>query len=480
MQDSQKYSFLQRGYALLLGIFLSGCTTIPDLGDAPKPRSNLENYQALDVEKFEYPQQDWWKTYNDSQLATLIEDGLRQAPSILEASTRIQKANALGLLAGASLVPATSVNGSITKYRQSYNNGVSPQFVPHGFQNAGNLTFNVDYEIDFWLKNSNNLTAAVSDIESEKLMFEQTKIMLSTSIASTYAILAQLYEELDVAEEAVAVRTKTLQLFTKRYQNGIESESSVDQASSNQSVAEAGVLAIQENIKLTCNAIAALTGNTPDYALKIQRPCLANINTYAIPDAIPADLIGRRPDVMAAKLTLEAASHRIDAAKAGFYPNINLKNYLGFQSLGGFDAFFKSTALVGLFGPAIHLPIFDGRRIESNYRISRADYESQLATYEATIIQALREVADAINSGHALKKRLQKISNAVQAAERAYNVAKNRYHGGLATYLEVLRAEDNLIAVKREMADIKARAFVLDVGLIKALGGGFIPKTRSK
>jgi NodT family efflux transporter outer membrane factor (OMF) lipoprotein len=469
-------SFKNKLASLLL--LLSNCT-VPDLGPEALPREDLIAYKSQSSSQYLYPKQEWWKFYNDPQLNQLIEEGLSQSPSIDNAVARIQKANAQANMAGASLYPSITADGGVSKYRQSYNNGVPPAFVPKGFRNTGKATVNFDYELDFWDKNSDNLVAASSDIEAEKLMLEQAKIILSTSIAAAYANLAQYYAELDVVKETVSVRAQTHKLFEKRFKNGLENESSVEQAKSNHAAAEADLAAIEETIELTHNSLAALIGATPGSALKITRPSLDGINFIGVPTVIPADLISRRPDIMAAQLTLEAAASRINVAKSGFYPNINLTGYIGQQSLG-LDTFMKSTSLIGAFGPAIHLPIFDGGLLEGQYRGARANYDSSLANYESAIIQALREVADAITSHRALDLRIKKTTASLRAAERAYQISKNRYEGGLSTYLEVLRVEDSLIASRRAMAQIKARAFILDVALAKALGGGFKPIVKEK
>ena len=197
-----------------------------------------------------------------------------------------------------------------------------------------------------------------------------------------------------------------------------------------------------------------------------------------MPETIPSDLLGRRPDLMAARLQLEAAASRIKVAQAGFYPDINLTAYLGHQSVD-LGTFMKSGSLIGSFGPAIHLPIFEGGALRGAYRGARADYDVALAQYDAAVLEALHQTADAITSLKALDVRTKKTKAARDAAERAYNVASQRYRGGLSTFLEVLVAEDTLITNRRAMADIRARGFALDVALIKALGGGFQPDTQN-
>jgi NodT family efflux transporter outer membrane factor (OMF) lipoprotein len=452
-------------------LFLSGCMVTPDLGPKAELRKDLITYKQ-GSNNVSYPNHNWWKDYQDTQLTTLIEEGLENSPSITEAMARVQNANAIAIKAGASYLPSASIDGSLTKFRQSYNMGVPKNFVPKGFRDLGMLNANFSYELDFWGKNTDTLNAAVSNVEAAKLMFEQAKIILSTAIAEAYANLAQYSEELEVAQETMSVRAQTLDLFEKRHKNGLENESTVQQARSNLAMAEAEHASLDERVHLTKNALVVLVGATPDRAVTITSPNLSSLVPQGVPTVIPADLISRRPDLIAAEYMVKAAASQINIAEAGYYPNINLTGYIGHQSLG-LGTFLSSDSTIGSFGPAIHLPIFDKKRVESAYMASYADYHATLSTYESAILQALREVADAITSHKALATRTSKTKAALIAAEKAHKIAKSRYHGGLSTYLEVLRAEDGLITARRAMAQIKARAFILDVALIKALGGGF-------
>jgi NodT family efflux transporter outer membrane factor (OMF) lipoprotein len=196
------------------------------------------------------------------------------------------------------------------------------------------------------------------------------------------------------------------------------------------------------------------------------------VKIQGLPSTLPADLIGRRPDILAAKYRAMAAAERIKVAKTAFYPNIDLAAYFGHESLG-LDLFTKSGSAIGAFGPAISLPIFEGGRLRGQYKEVAAEYDLSVAQYNDTLIKALNEIADTATSQKALTFRLKKLQNAVAASERAHTVALNRYKGGLAPYLDVLVAEDSLVANKRALADIRTRAFTLDVDMIRALGGGF-------
>ncbi|MGZ5929914.1 MAG: efflux transporter outer membrane subunit, partial [Rhizomicrobium sp.] len=196
------------------------------------------------------------------------------------------------------------------------------------------------------------------------------------------------------------------------------------------------------------------------------------LQALGIPANLSADLIGRRPDIVAARLRAMAASKRIDVAHADFYPNINLTGYAGYQALGIRDLL-TSSSLIGQLGPAISLPIFDGGRIEGAYRGARAQYDEAVATYDQTLTTALREVADALANQRELGKELAHSRAALAASEDAYRVTQQRYAAGLSRYLEVLTSEDTLVTQRKTVADLQARAFVQDVALVRALGGGF-------
>jgi outer membrane protein TolC len=171
-------------------------------------------------------------------------------------------------------------------------------------------------------------------------------------------------------------------------------------------------------------------------------------------------------------------AHRIDQRKAGFYPSVNLIAFAGFQSVG-IDNLFKSASQSGAAGPAISLPIFNTARLEGQYKGARSEYDAAVATYNGTLSAALREVADATTSRKSLDEELAAARSAVAAAADAHQMVSSRYQGALATYLDVLSAEDSLISARRSEAELETRALILDVSLVRALGGGFTPGSSS-
>lgn len=257
-----------------------------------------------------------------------------------------------------------------------------------------------------------------------------------------------------------------------RQGEGLENEGAVARALSGGETAKAEIAAIDEQIALTRNRIAALMGAGPDRGLALKRPHLSMNRGFGLPSNLPAELLGRRPDIVAARFRVEAANLHIDQAKADFYPNINLLGLIGLQSLGVGNLLMAGSGF-GAVGPAFSLPIFDGGRLRAKYRGAEAGFAEAVATYDGTLTQALREVADTAASSRALAVRL-KYSRAAEAeAQAAWKIASNRYKGGLGNYLDVLTSEDALINARRTVASLEARAFTLDIALIRALGGGY-------
>ncbi len=295
--------------------------------------------------------------------------------------------------------------------------------------------------------------------------------MLSTNIASAYADLARLFAERDVQATALDLRLQTQKLVSDRVTIGLDTRAELKQADAAVPAARADLAATDEAIGLTRNRIAALLGKGPDRGLTIARPA-AVMQAQGLPAGVTTDLIGRRPDIAAARARVESAAQRIKVARADFYPSVSLSALIGFQSLG-IDNLFKSGSSFGQAGPAISLPIFRGGAIAGQYKGARATYDEAVATYDRAVADAFHDVADAVTSRKMLAVRLAESRQALADSEAAFGVARQRYQGGLSTYLDVLTAEERLLQNRTIVADLEARAFTLDVALIRALGGGF-------
>lgn len=463
-----------RGWPVLCLLGLAGCAPLPTLDKpaAMKTPGQLESARSLAGPAAPWPRSDWWKAYGDTQLNALIEEALQDSPDLAVARARLRQAEAFTQVAGAPLLPEVTGNAAFTREKQSYNYLMPRAAVPQDWNDYGRATLNLSWELDFWGKNHAALAAALSDQQVARAEVAQTRLILSAAVASSYAELLHLFSVRDTAEAALTQRSKTVELFRRRYGFGLENLASVRQVEARQAGAEGELRAMEERIALQKNALAALLGAGPDRGLAITRPTVNLPDSGGLPPSLPLELLTRRPDLVAARRRAEAAASRIDQQKAGFYPSVNLMAFVGVQSLG-LDKLGQYGSDMGSVGPAISLPIFNTERLQGQLRGAQAEYAAAVALYNGTLANALREVADTVISRKALDGELAAYRAAVAAAAEAHAIVTRRYQGKLATYLDVLAAEDQLISARRALADLNTRALVLDVALARALGGGF-------
>jgi NodT family efflux transporter outer membrane factor (OMF) lipoprotein len=469
----------QRFAGVLLAVSLvaaGGCAQLPHMDSPPAIRGveQLGSSSSFAAPPAAWPGDGWWGSYADPQLDGLIEEALHDSPDLALARARLDAARATVQGAGATRLPEVTGGVLLNEAKQSYNYLIPRQALPQGWNDYGLATLNLSWELDFWGKNRAALAAALSEQRAAEVEVAEARLILSTAVASEYAGLVHLYTLRDNAAETLALRAKTVALFRKRHDFGLETLASVRQVEARQASADAELLGIDERIGLQKNAIAALLGTGPDRGLAIARPTARFAGSQGLPTNLSLELLGRRPDIVAARARTEAAARRIDQQKAGFYPSVNLMAFVGVQSLG-INNLTKSGSDIGSVGPAVSLPIFNTERLKGQLRGARAEYDGAVAIYNAALSNALREVADVATSRRSLDGELADSRAAVAAAAEAHQIISARYQGALATYLDVLVAEDALISAQRAQAELETRALILDVALVRALGGGFSP-----
>ncbi|AFN56243.1 NodT family efflux transporter outer membrane factor (OMF) lipoprotein [Zymomonas mobilis] len=459
-------------------LLLTGCASIPKLGKAPKVK-DVHDYataQSLAGNGSAWPGEGWWKSYGDPQLDQLMTEALAKAPDMAIAKARILSAAGSKQRAGAGLLP--SVNGFVgtgaghlmrdQEIRQL--TGRNDEFKDWG--DGGSSFLTIRYNIDIWGGYRAKLAAATSEAKAAIVDSHEAALTLTTSIAAAYANLSRLFEERQVLNRTLAVRSHVLELTQQRLGHGLDNDSTMQDASARLANAQADLTANQESIDLVRHQIAALMGAGPDRGMAITRPQSVKLRAVGLPDNATLDLLGRRPDIVAARLTAEAAGHRVKVAKTQFYPNVSLNGIVGYQTRALEHMATHGLAL-GAASAALNLPIFRGGSLSGQYREAWATYQEAVASYDKTLSQALQQVADAATSQKQLNLQLDQTVQALNHAELSYNVLANRYKSGLVTYIEVLQGEENVLTLRKAVADLRARAFQLDVSLIQALGGGF-------
>jgi NodT family efflux transporter outer membrane factor (OMF) lipoprotein len=460
---------------VVVAALLSGCVTPPNLGPAPqvKPAASYGSAQSFAAPDAAWPADGWWKAYGDTQLDALIGEALANAPTMAQAAARLRRAEALVGAANAATLPSIAAGGTLMASKPSTEMGMPVPPERHGYQDYGHVALSFSWELDFWGKNRAALAAATSEAEAARADTAAARLIISSSVAAAYADLVRLYNDRDVLAQTLAVREKSLALVKARVAHGFDSDADLAQAEAGPAAARSDLAAADEAIGLARNRLAALLGEGPDRGRTITRPRAPSLKAFGLPANLSAELLGRRPDVVAARWRVEAAARRIKVAKAQFYPNINLLGLIGLESLG-IGNLLDAGSDIGTVGPALSLPLFDGGRLRAKYRGARADYDAAVALYDETLTQALREVADAVVSERHLAKEISGANEALSATERAYRLAKLRYTEGATDYQSVLIVEDRLLLRRRIAAARRSRAFILDVALTRSLGGGVL------
>ena len=450
---------------------LAACATAAPEANV-RPFSAYAVGQSFSAPPATWPGSTWWTAYGDRQLSSLIDEALLGSPTVAQAAARLRRAQASLGQARAAGIPSLSLQGGAAQSKQSYNAGIPAEFVPQGYNDVGRVNLDFNWEVDFWGKNRATVAAATSEARAAAADTAEARLMVSTSLAAAYADLAALYADRDVAERALALRCETLDLTQRRVDNGLDTQAELNLAKAGPPAARAELKAVEEQIALTRNRMAALIGAGPDRGLAIERPAATKLAHFGLPENLGVDLIGRRPDLVAARWRAEASRSRINQAKAAYYPNISLSAVVGYQSLF-IDKLLAGGSDYGQVGPALSLPIFEGGRLNANLKGAEAGRAEAIATYDAAVVQALRDVADVAASPRALAGRLADTRAALEASEAAYNVTRLRYTGALTSYQSVLLAEQQVLQQRRAVSDLESRGFALDIALVRALGGGF-------
>ena len=458
-------------------LWLGGCASVPH-GGAP-PVAQLGPLQAgqtfAGAPVAAWPGDGWWHSYGDAQLAALIDEGLANSPDVVAAAARMRKAAAMAGVAGAARLPTLDANASVGETRQSLNMGFPPQFqafLPNGWFNTGDIGLSFGFDPDIWGKNRARLASALSERRAAEIDAQAARLGLASAIARSYAGLAGDIAAQQDRAAALANRQATEKLIGLRMHQGLENRAALDTAVANTATARANLAAADAAVAVARHQIAALMGQGPDRGLTITAPQFAPLGGAGLPENVTTDLLGRRPDIAAARERADAMKASVRAAHADFFPSFKISGLIGFQSLG-LAELLAPTSTMGNFGPAVSLPIFHGGAIRSQYRGAQADADAAIADYNRAVVGAYQDLADAATNRANLIRQRGDAAAAVSASEGAYMLTKARYHIGLDNYLSVLSAEDRLLANRAALTAIDTAARQSDIALIRALGGGY-------
>lgn len=463
--------------ASMLALALAACAS--SRGLAPEGRllepADLHARKALsgvELSPAGWPRSDWWQALGDPQLDALVAEGLRGSPSLAAAEARLRQAQAQAGASDAARKPTLSVSGGYTGLQLP--ESMVGDELGGNYAGSGQLVLDFRYGFDLWGGRRAAWEAAVDQVHAAQVDAQAARLELSAAIVQAYAQLDQAWQMLDVANDEQARAQKVLELTRQRRAAGIDSDLQVRQGEARVPAAQQQAQAAQQQIDEARHALAALLGQGPDRGLSIERPRLSPL-ALQLPSVLPADLLGRRPDVVAARWRVEAAGKGIVASKAQFYPSLNLITLGGLVN-NDVTELFKSASVFGVVAPALSLPIFDGGRLRADLAGRDAAYDLAVADYNQRVVGALREVADQVNAMRSLDQQLNAQAQALATASSAYALAQQRQRAGIGNYLDVLSVQSQLLSAQQRMATLRSQQILASVQLRRALGGGFAPE----
>jgi NodT family efflux transporter outer membrane factor (OMF) lipoprotein len=465
---------LQRTLGVAVCSALASCANLSGITSHARPVDPraLNVGSALQAEgDAAWPHESWWLDYRDPQLDALVGEVLKGNPGLRAASVRVTQAQGLAAMRYGATLPQVEADSGLTRTFLTHEEVSASLSGAHTFWDSS-ILFNASYDLDLWGARRSTLASALDAVKAGEAEERAAQLALTTAAVQGYVQLSAQYALRDVAQANLERERHILHIAQRRYSAGLGSRLESDEASTVLSATLAQIQAIEEAIVLQTHQLAALAGHGPGAGESITRPVLKLEDPVRVPDSLPAELVGHRPDVVAQRWRAESAAKEIEVAKAQFYPNINL---VGFAGVIGLDIgrLLNGNSLTAGIGPAVSLPVFNGGILRGNLRVQTASYDIAVETYNQVVIGALQEVADRIVSLRSLQGQLERTDEALESAQRAYNLAEQGYRGGLVDYLNVLNAQADLLAEQRARALIVAQQLLAHAGLMKALGGGY-------
>ena len=447
---------------LALAAALTGCSMAPKYDRPAAPIDTAYPLGAAYVEPAAATPDDaitaeigWRDFFRDPLLQQLIGISLENNRDMRKAALNVEAAQALYRIQRAEMLPNLGVSARGASERVPADLSTTGQSdVLRRYDVAG---VTAAWELDLWGRIrslSDRALASYLALDETRIA---TQMSLVSEVASAYLTLRADQELLRLTSDTLATQKRSYGLTTQLVEAGNSTQLDLRRAEIALRTAEANHAAYTRQAAKDRNALVLLVGT-------------------AVPDTLGADLLGRRPDVVAARWRVEAATQGVNSAKSEFYPNINIGAFIGLNSLGLDRLFNGSSRQMGVT-PALRLPIFDGGRLRAQLGGRAAELDAAIAQYNGAVLDAVKEAGDAVASIQSLTRQQALQDEAVASAEKAYRFAQERYRAGLGNYLVVLSTESQVLAQRRLAVDLRARQLDTRLVLMKALGGGWTDDT---
>lgn len=462
-------------FALLL--LLGGCVGTQHI--VPHSKVLSANGLAIDAAieqacaEAYWPQGQWWRAYGDAQLNHWVALAVEGSPSIATAAARVRQAKALAGMAEAAQGWQVNANTTLKRHAWPTDGFYGPGDLANTTSWDDSATLGLSYSLDFWGRERNAAERALDLAHAAAAQARQAQLELQNNVVRVYIQLSLQYAQRDIVQAVLGQQQQILELAQKRLAGGIGTHFEVSQAETPLPETLRQLDSLDERIALNGNQLAALAGKGPGAGAGLQRPRLSLFAPVQLPSALPAELLGQRPDVVASRWNVAAQARGIDAAHAGFYPNVDLSASVGYLATGGGMLGFLTGKKIGYSaGPALSLPIFDGGRLRAQLGDASAGYDLAVAHYNQTLVDALKSVSDQLIRRQSLTQQGIFAAQSVASARKTYDIALVAYQRGFTDYLNVLNAQTLLLRQQQIEQQVQAARLSVSAELITALGGG--------
>lgn len=452
----------------LTSMALTACVSAP--GTTPTEPRLLPEHLGLAGEKTPPISTTWWNAFGDAQLDALVDQALHGSPTLAAALARMRQAQAVLSANRAVNYPQIAVDAQEQRQRFSESYIIPPPF--GGTTDwIGTVQAKLEWSLDFWGRQSALVAMARSSAEAASLDATAAQLAISAAVTRTYIDLSRAYALQSLSAAAVTQRASILDLTNTRVRNGLESAAAQKGAEALLAQARMRRVGANADLELARHQIAALIGRGADAYASFSRPRLAP-DALMLPRVLPADLLARRADIQAARARIDAALSGREGARKAFYPDIDILAFAGWSAIG-LDPMFSASARTYGAGPAIHLPLFDAGELRARYASATATLDAAVADYNSSVVNAVKQTADALSRLRALEGQAVEQRVALDAAEASFRLAQTRHRNGLNAQLSVLAAETAVLQARTRATTLSAEVDSQRVALLVTYGGGF-------
>ena len=459
----------------VLGLLLplGGCLVGQEKPDAALdvPNTYLTRTRNADAA---LPTPDWWRGFRSKQLTELIEESLTSNLDIAAAIARIVQADAQARVAGAPLLPNVGLNSGYTRSRSSQSTGTVPQTSSGASErNLYSASLTASYEIDFWGKNRAALLVAQETATASRFDREVVALTTVVSVANAYFQVAAAQDRLRVARENLTAAERVLKVIRDRLAVGTASQLDVSQQESLVASQRAAIPPLVQTVRQNNATLAALIGRPP-VRVAIRGGGMWQIAIPPVTPGLPSDLLTRRPDVREAEAQLAAANANVEAARAAFFPSIQLTGQGGYQS-SILQNLMRPEAMFFSMAAGLTQPIFDGALLQGQFDLQKGKQDELLQNYRKAVVNAFTDVEKALIAVQqtAEQERLQR--EVVRSSRQAFTIAEQRLREGTVDLVTVLQTQQTLFQALDNLAQVRLARLQAVVSLFQALGGGWVP-----